>query len=616
MGQPPTTAFPSPVGTAMAIGHLAAALAAVVYVLYPTSLLLAFRVSEQISWVNLFQHYHGCRMGAVVPHCLTLGMIQLSQLVASVGTVWYLIKLCRPMRDGSGNSIMTLFGREISRRTGLAAFFLACVIMIAIMKVGVDHVALYRPPPQILFDDDRPEASSPLLLSGRVAVVTGANRGIGLATARWLASRGAHVILTCRSLARCQPVVDEINAEQVRRQQQRGSGSSSSSMEDGHHRRGDGTEDTVGSASGAVLDLSSLESAHDLVAQLTERYGAPEAQQDEDNEDLDDATGRTSGRPSSIAGRGIHYIFCNAGTTPQYPLTRDGLEDGFGGMHLSHMAVVLGVLPLLRRGADLTGRDSRVVMVSSEMSINAAMGILGDLDDMFDGRNLRGERMRGDGSLTRSMPAYGRAKLCNVLFALELNRRLAGSGNDEINAGEGGRWPVIAHAVHTGAVVTDSSRNSIKKIFEGPFPGLSWLVANVYFPLLWRDVEGGARTLLCAALSDQDFVARGGQYLDALCHAFLPSSATEKDYAPENKIRIPVGNGKVMSVFLDPVQALLVADAKYSSWLWDTSLAMLKGSPARDVVKHAQFLPWHTFPVSDHRISVLIDSVVNQIDGY
>ncbi|KAL3921015.1 MAG: hypothetical protein SGARI_006792 [Bacillariaceae sp.] len=122
------------------------------------------------------------------------------------------------------------------------------------------------------------------------------------------------------------------------------------------------------------------------------------------------------------------------------------------------------------------------------------MGLFGSLEEMFDADNLRGEIMRGDGTFATSMPAYGRAKLCNVLLAMELNRQMKALD-----------WPVVANAVHTGAVVTDSSRNSIQKTFEGIFPGLSWLVGNVYFPLLWRNVDGGRRTLLCAALSEQDF---------------------------------------------------------------------------------------------------------------
>ena len=74
-------------------------------------------------------------------------------------------------------------------------------------------------------------------------------------------------------------------------------------------------------------------------------------------------------------------------------------------MHLAHMAVALGLLPSLKQGAVTNKQQdsSRIVMVSSEMSINAAMGIFGPLDDMFDANNLRGESIRGDGTFATSM---------------------------------------------------------------------------------------------------------------------------------------------------------------------------------------------------------------------
>ena len=54
--------------------------------------------------------------------------------------------------------------------------------------------------------------STPLALSGRVALVTGANTGIGLVTARELAALGAHVFIACRSAQRAQPALDQIRA--------------------------------------------------------------------------------------------------------------------------------------------------------------------------------------------------------------------------------------------------------------------------------------------------------------------------------------------------------------------------------------------------------------------
>ena len=53
----------------------------------------------------------------------------------------------------------------------------------------------------------------PFDLKGRVAIVTGASRGIGEAIARALASRGAHVVVTSRKIEGCQTVASKIRGE-------------------------------------------------------------------------------------------------------------------------------------------------------------------------------------------------------------------------------------------------------------------------------------------------------------------------------------------------------------------------------------------------------------------
>lgn len=53
-------------------------------------------------------------------------------------------------------------------------------------------------------------SSNPTPLTGRIALITGANTGIGLATAHELAKQGAHVFIACRSIDKAQRAVAEV----------------------------------------------------------------------------------------------------------------------------------------------------------------------------------------------------------------------------------------------------------------------------------------------------------------------------------------------------------------------------------------------------------------------
>jgi NAD(P)-dependent dehydrogenase (short-subunit alcohol dehydrogenase family) len=138
--------------------------------------------------------------------------------------------------------------------------------------------------------------------SGKVAVVTGANTGIGLETARALAEAGASVTLAVRNLDKGAAAADEIR-----------SGQPNADLEL------------------LELDLASLESIRSAVGELRSRH------------------------------EGIDLLINNAGVmyTPRQR-TADGFEMQFGTNHLGHFAWTGLVLDRL-----LPVSDARIVTVSS-----------------------------------------------------------------------------------------------------------------------------------------------------------------------------------------------------------------------------------------------------------
>jgi len=147
--------------------------------------------------------------------------------------------------------------------------------------------------------------------TGRVAVVTGANTGLGLETAKALAARGARVVLAVRNLEKGKEAAATITAATP------------------------GADVTL-----QELDLSSLESVRAAAAELRSQH---------DQIDL------------LINNAGLMY--------PPKSTTEDGFEMQFGTNHLGHFALT-GLL--LDRLVSVPG--SRVVTVSSiGHRINAAI---------------------------------------------------------------------------------------------------------------------------------------------------------------------------------------------------------------------------------------------------
>jgi NAD(P)-dependent dehydrogenase (short-subunit alcohol dehydrogenase family) len=138
-------------------------------------------------------------------------------------------------------------------------------------------------------------------LTGRVALVTGANSGIGRVTARELAALGAHVFIACRSADRAQPVVDEIRA-----------------------LSGEAKVEAL------PLDLADLGSVRQCAQAFLAR-GLP-----------------------------LHLLINNAGLAGARGLTKSGFELAFGVNHLGHF-----LLTQLLQERLLASAPARVVSVAS-----------------------------------------------------------------------------------------------------------------------------------------------------------------------------------------------------------------------------------------------------------
>jgi NAD(P)-dependent dehydrogenase (short-subunit alcohol dehydrogenase family) len=245
--------------------------------------------------------------------------------------------------------------------------------------------------------------------AGRIAVITGANTGLGYETAAALAERGARVVLAVRNLDKGKEAATQI-----------------------------ATNSPHADVALQELDLTSLESIRTAAHQLRADY---------DRIDL------------LINNAGVMY-------TPK-STTENGFELQFGTNHLGHFALT-GLL--LERLLPMAG--SRVVTVSS-------IGHRIRADIHFDD-------LQWDRGYNR-VAAYGQAKLANLLFTYELQRRLAPGGT------------TIAAAAHPGGSRTELMRN---------LPPLVARASAVIEPLFQEAAMGALPTLRAAT----DPGVLGGQY--------------------------------------------------------------------------------------------------------
>ena len=258
--------------------------------------------------------------------------------------------------------------------------------------------------------------------SGRVAIVTGANSGLGLETSVALAGAGARVIMACRN-----PVKADAALQTVR------------------SRIADADVSLM------RLDLASLTSIRDFAHQFLSEH---------DQLDL---------------------LINNAGVMA-IPLgrTEDGFEMQIGTNHLGHFALTGLLMNTLQ---ETTG--ARVVNVAS-LAHRWTRGL--DMDDLnFEDRGYN------------KWDAYGKSKLANLLFTLELQRRL-----DSKSCG------VLAAAAHPGYAATNLQ-------FVGPEQEGSKFAAGfmkIGNALMGQPASSGALPSLYAATADDisngDYIGPGG----------------------------------------------------------------------------------------------------------
>ena len=248
--------------------------------------------------------------------------------------------------------------------------------------------------------------------SGRVAIVTGSNTGLGYDNARVLAARGATVVMAVRDTAKGDAAADRIR------------------------------ELTPGAVVVVhKLDLGSLASV------------------------------RTAGAELAAAYPRIDLLINNAGVMyPPKQTTVDGFELQFGTNHLGHFALTGLLLDNL-----LSVDGSRVVVVSS---------IAHNIRAKIDFADLQWETRRYD-----RVASYGQSKLANLMFAYDLQRRLAAA-----------KAETIAVAAHPGVAATELVRH----VPGAGLPGVNWLSGR-----LLNTSELGALATLRAAT---DPAVQGGQY--------------------------------------------------------------------------------------------------------
>ncbi|KAK0761589.1 hypothetical protein N5P37_006542 [Trichoderma harzianum] len=204
-------------------------------------------------------------------------------------------------------------------------------------------------------------------LTGKVALVTGGNTGIGLQTVKQLALHGAKVYMGARSESRAKEAIESILSE--------------------NH--------TIGQEHIIWLPLD-----------LSKLFNIVEAAQ----------------LLSSWEKR-LDILINNAGiAADDFTTTTEGFESTIAVNHIGHFVLTTKLLPLLKATASQAGSDVRVVTISSSAERFASKhNVFATIKDLSDPGTTNPNDYT---SRTVVFSRYGASKLANILFTRELQRRL------------------------------------------------------------------------------------------------------------------------------------------------------------------------------------------------
>jgi NAD(P)-dependent dehydrogenase (short-subunit alcohol dehydrogenase family) len=271
------------------------------------------------------------------------------------------------------------------------------------------------------------EVTAGIDLTGKTALVTGCNSGIGLETMRVLALRGAHVYGSGRTLEKAEAACAGVEGR-----------------------------------------------ATPIVIELTNYAGIVTA--------ADQLKGRLRNER-----QGLDMLICNAGVMEIQQLEQvDGIEKQFAVNHLGHFILVNQLIGPLGNAP-----QGRIVNVSSGSAIRLAP------EEGIEFDNLSGDRGYDPGR------AYGQSKLANVLFTLELARRLKST-------------PITANALRPGVIPTNLGRH---------LPEWQvWALKTVGKPFTKTIPQGAATTCYVATSPALD---KTSGYFFEHCNPHRPGGQTE-----------------------------------------------------------------------------------------